>query len=286
MPLHEMTTPPESVIGDVKPWVSMRYRNVPQGIGLGYLTVPSDCPMLITAYRTLARQADAYFAEWEIEGNSLMDFQNRLKVQLDTHADTLERLMEVYQDDIAKPILGRTEVTEYGLDGQPLVTEDVHTDTIKRRRTEDVTDTRTDTQIEKTVIQSDNTHTETPDTEQTVTSIDVPVSGVWTNPTSQSKTEQDGTLTVTDDGDSTETRSIESGNVTDSRDATYTDEVVSGEVRDTRTQSGAMRVTFSDLGVTPNYEILNGYLDYNRTLLQVFIDVFRPCFTLHEVLRW
>lgn len=286
MPLHEMTVPPESVIGDVKPWVSMRYRNVPDGIGISHLTMPPDCPLLTNAYLALARVADRFYAEWEIEGDSLIDFQNRLQVQLDRHADTVERLMEVYNDDIAKPILGRTEVTEYGIDGQPLVTEDVHTDTIKRQRTEDVTDVHTDTQIEKTVIQSDNTHTETPDTEQTVTNIDVPVSGLWDNPTSQSKTEQDGTLTVTDDGDSTETRSIESGEITDSHDATYTDEVVSGEVRDVRTQSGAMRVTFSDLGVTPNFEILNGYLDENRTLARVFTDVFRPCFTLHEVMRW
>ena len=38
--------------------------------------------------------------------------------------------------------------------------------------------------------------------------------------------------------------------------------------------------TLSDLGVRPNYETLNGFLDNNRTLYTVFNNFFKDCFIM------
>jgi hypothetical protein len=48
-----------------------------------------------------------------------------------------------------------------------------------------------------------------------------------------------------------------------------TSNVVRDEVETTR---------LSDLGVRPNYESLNGFLDQNRTAYTVFNNLFKNCF--------
>lgn len=65
-----------------------------------------------------------------------------------------------------------------------------------------------------------------------------------------------------------------------------TTKVKSGTIVDSHTQTGVVRTELSDLGVRPNYESLNGFLDNNRTLLQVFFGIFSGCFTLAQSMRW
>lgn len=47
-------------------------------------------------------------------------------------------------------------------------------------------------------------------------------------------------------------------------------------------KTGSETEDWSDVGVAPNYELLNGFLDNNRTFYQVFVSYFRNCFTLME----
>ena len=51
-------------------------------------------------------------------------------------------------------------------------------------------------------------------------------------------------------------------------------------------QTGTVETVLSDLGVRPNYESLNGFLDNNRTYYDVFVWLFRDCFQLNDYLVW
>ena len=72
-------------------------------------------PLLFASWGTLTNEFDKYYANYEIVGETELDFFNNLTVELNTHKDTIERLLEVYNDDIAKPILGRMEKHTYNL---------------------------------------------------------------------------------------------------------------------------------------------------------------------------
>lgn len=221
VPLLPMHDAPRSVIGDDAAYNSIRYRDVPAGFRISNITPNSDCPLTLAMWNDICTKADMIFADWEIVGDTIVDFHDGLKRQYLLNADTLERLMEVYQDDIAKPILGRTETVTYGSATNPVT----------------VKNTRTDTEVRQT----DSQH------------IDVPLEGSATNPTFK-----DGA----------------------------TSKVVEGNVIDKSEQTGTVTTELSDLGVRPNYESLNGFLDNNRTALKVFTDIFKPCFTLHRTLNW
>lgn len=47
-------------------------------------------------------------------------------------------------------------------------------------------------------------------------------------------------------------------------------------------QTGSVTEEWSDVGVAPNYVLLNGFIDNNRTADTVFINFFKDCFTLCE----
>lgn len=47
-------------------------------------------------------------------------------------------------------------------------------------------------------------------------------------------------------------------------------------------KTGTETEEWSDLGVRPNYETLNGFLDYNRSVQKVFVSYFYDCFTIME----
>ncbi len=228
MPLHELNGAPRATPGDGKNWVSVQYRDVPQGFRISdvthrltdsFVTVPSA--FTAEMWAALCDKADAHFAMYEIVGDTFQDFLDRMNDAWAQNEDTFFRLVEVYNDDIAKPILGRTETVTYGADGNPVTITDTHTDTEVREATSD--------------------------------HIDVPVDGSVGNPTYK------------DIG---------------------TTKVKSGTIVDSRIQTGVVRTELSDLGVRPNYESLNGFLDNNRTLLKVFFDIFEGCFTLAQSMRW
>lgn len=102
-------------------------------------------------------------------------------------------------------------------------------------------------------------------------------------------------VTVTDTHTDTEVRKAVSDHIDVPVDGTVgnptfkdiaTGQVESGTVVDTHTHVGVVRTEVSDLGVRPNHETLNGFLDNNRTLLKVFFGIFAGCFTLHQSMRW
>ena len=72
-------------------------------------------PLLFASWGNLTNEFDKYYANYEIVGETELDFFNNLIVDLNTHKDTIERLLEVYNDDVAKPILGRMETHTYNL---------------------------------------------------------------------------------------------------------------------------------------------------------------------------
>ena len=228
MPLHELNGEPRATLGDGKNWTSVQYRDVPQGFRISdvthrltdsFVTVPAA--FTAEMWAALCAKADAHFAMYEIVGDTFQDFLDRLNDAWAVNEDTFFRLMAVYNDDIANPILGRTEVTTYGTEGHPVTITDTHTDTEVRKATND--------------------------------HIDVPVDGTAGNPTYK------------DVG----TTNVESGTIVDKHEHT-----------------GTVKTELSDLGVRPNYESLNGFLDNNRTLLKVFFNIFAGCFTLHQSMRW
>ena len=186
------------MMGDDDPYWTLHYRDVPTPFRLadawGVLT--DDLPLMQSRKDGLITAFDMHYGRYEINAETYQDFLELLKETLLINADTVERLLEVYDSDVAKPILGREE-------------------------------TRTLTTTEEGIADA------------STESIDVPAD----NPL--------------DDKPTSKGRSGQTSNV------------VRDEVETTR---------LSDLGVRPNYETLNGFLDNNRTLYKVFNDLFKNCF--------
>ena len=116
MPLHELNGEPRATLGDGKNWVSMKYRDVPQGFRIrdvthrltdSFVTVPTA--FTAEMWAALCDAADKHFAMYEIVGDTFQDFLDRMNDTWAQNEDTFFRLMAVYNDDIANPILGRTE---------------------------------------------------------------------------------------------------------------------------------------------------------------------------------
>ena len=188
----------KSLMGDDDPYWTLHYRDVPEPFRLAdaWEVLTDDLPLMQSRKKGLITAFDLHYGRYEINADTYQDFLDLLKETLMINADTMERLLEVYDSDVAKPILGREEV-------RTLTTTE-----------EGIADASTE-------------------------SIDVPAD----NPL--------------DDKPTSKGRSGQTSNV------------VRDEVETTR---------LSDLGVRPNYETLNGFLDNNRTLYSVFNDLFKNCF--------
>ena len=186
------------MMGDDDPYWTIHYRDVPEPFRLndawGILT--DDLPLMESKRDDFTKAFDIHYSRYEINADTYQDFLDLLKEVLLINADTVERLLEVYDSDVAKPILGREE-------------------------------TRTLTTTEEGIADA------------STESIDVPAD----NPL--------------DDKPTSKGRSGQTSNI------------VRDEIETT---------TLSDLGVRPNYETLNGFLDHNRTLYKVFNDLFKNCF--------
>ena len=188
----------DPVMGDDDPYWTLHYRDVPTPFRLAdaWEVLTDALPLMQSRKDGLITAFDMHYGRYEINADTYQDFLELLKETLLINADTVERLLEVYDSDIAKPILGREE-------------------------------TRTLTTTEEGIADA------------STESIDVPAD----NPL--------------DDKPTSKGRSGQTSNV------------VRDEVETTR---------LSDLGVRPNYETLNGFLDNNRTLYKVFNDLFKNCF--------
>jgi len=184
------------------------YKDVPVGYRFDNLVVKADCPLSSAVWTGLIAHANKYYAQREIVGETIQDFFDEISLSYDNNADTLERLLSVYQDDIAFPMLGRSEKTTY-----------------------DVTDVNSGS------------------AENSGENIDTPLFGTST------------------DRPSSKTKGINSSTGNNIR-------------------TGTVLTELSDLGVRPNYESLNGFLDANRTLNKFFVDLFKKDFTLAGGLKW
>lgn len=183
--------------------------NIPEGYHFSDLTFSTERPLTLTMKDRFTDIAERHYAKWEIIGETYTDFFEGLQLSLDLHGDTFERLLEVYDSDIAKPILGREEVTTYDLTNS---SELINSQTISER-------------------------------------IDIPID-----------------------------------NVLDDKPSSRDKSNASSEAENK--QIGTVTHTLSDLGVRPNYESLNGFLDENRTADMIFVKMFKDNFTMRQVLKW
>ena len=103
----------KEIRGDDSAYYSTKYGRLNNAFKIDNITPNPDCPLTIAVWTTLQTGFNLHYSEYEINGNTTYDFFMHLKDTYNQNADTIERLLEVYQDDIAKPILGRTELIEY-----------------------------------------------------------------------------------------------------------------------------------------------------------------------------
>lgn len=188
----------EPIAGDDRPIWTIHYRDVPEPFRLSnaWMVLTDHLPLMQSRKSGLISAFDMHYNRYEINADTYQDFLDLLKETLIINADTMERLLEVYDSDVAKPILGREE-------------------------------TRTLTTTEEGTADASSE------------SIDVPADDPQDDkPTSKGRTGQ-------------------------------TSNIVRDEIETT---------TLSDLGVRPNHETLNGFLDNNRTLYTVFNNFFKDCF--------
>ena len=199
----------EPIPGDDLGYHTVRYQDVPIGFRIGDLTIDGAAyPRVAAVHERLTTTADKFYRHHEIVGETLADFKENLQDALDRNLDTIDRVLEVYDDDIAKPILGRTRTVTYNV-----------TDTTESESDGDVRD------------------------------INVPLDS------------------PSNEDPSARTLSHAEGGGSVSRTGTETEEL-------------------SDLGVRPNYESLNGFIDNNRSIDQIFINIFHECFMIREALKW
>lgn len=232
----------DPIVNDDIGFTHPRLYQVPDGFGFGALTKHNDCPLTNNQWNKFVSYASRYYRHFEIVGRTYTDFQENLQLAYDAGADTMERLLEVYNDDIAKPILGRTEITSY----------DLHDNDTEKSSTKD-----------DNISHGSDNNTNEGQTEN----IDVPINS--DNPNTQVPSTVDKSKTTT------------SGTVdtTDNRTINYNTEKNHGQI-------GTVKTELSDLGVRPNYETLNGFLDNNRTDVSVFVWLFRDCFAINDVMIW
>lgn len=195
------------VIGDDLPYFTIALREVPRGYHFRDLVIPPRAVNTNLIKDRLLDYCERHYRNFEIVGVTIGDWFTELQLCVDRNIDNFEKFLAVYDDDIAKPVLGRE---------------------IVRTHTEDETGDNTGTAISK--------------------NYDLPID----NPNGQ---EIDR---ITQDNNGTSKRKL--------------------EVKDVD--------IWSDVGVTDNWDKLNGFLNNNPTLEMEFSTYFKDCFTIFEGLKW
>lgn len=212
-----------NIIGDDLPYNTQWYRKVPSGFGFDALEYPEDHPLTYALKDKLNAFAKDYYRNYEIVGTTYADFQTNLQVALLENVDTFEKMMQVYDDDIAKPLQSRTI-----------------------KRTYDIT------YVNEGTMSGSNTGTVGSDI--TNTDYDLPID----NEGAQAVSKNTGVGTTTNNLKNEQTN------------------------KNTNTHKGTETEDWSDVGVAPNYTLLNGFLDNNRSYYNVFVNFFTDCFMLME----
>lgn len=234
-------TPWKPVPGDDEPTISFNYRDVPDGFRITDLEPLSVCPLSAEHWERLTTAADAHFRNYEIIGETFVDFYENLKDSYTLNADTLEKALEVYYDDIAKPTQSRT---------------------IRRTHTE--TETLPNGSSETTTQYGHSVATEN-DQDSESTDIEYGIEGSDSSPSAKTQGSTTGTGSETHSG--TDKTTVQNNGGVREFDSEDTED-------------------WSDVGVAPNYDLMNGFLDNNRTMEAIFISFFEDCFTLQTSFRW
>lgn len=213
----------ESITGDDNPFSTLQLKYVPKGKGFDGLVFPSDKPLTYALKDKLVDFATRYYRNHEIVGVTVSDFLDNLQVDLDINVDTFEKMLEVYDEDIAKPTQSR-----------------------EIRRTYDLEDS--DIGSETNTTESSNNST------SESTDYDIPL--------------DNGTAQGTNKNISTGSGSSNGSGIT--------------QTNNTLRKTGTETEYWSDVGVAPNYQLLNGFLDNNRSLYEVFVSYFKNDFMILE----
>lgn len=133
----------------------------------------------LLVWNTLKSEFERYYATREIGGETEYDFFCMLQSCLNRNADTFERHLDVYDDDVAKPILGRTETVTYNT-------------------------TRTIDRDSSSTTDYDTTDTNTQSNSDTVHNVNVPANApTYDTDASRTKTDYGRTDTLVKDGTDT-----------------------------------------------------------------------------------
>ena len=99
------------IMGDDDPYWTLHYKDVPEPFRLAdaWQVLTDDLPLMQSKRDDFTKAFDMHYGRYEINADTYQDFLDLLKETLLINADTVERLLEVYDTDIAKPILGREE---------------------------------------------------------------------------------------------------------------------------------------------------------------------------------
>lgn len=213
----------EPIPGDDNGVFSIPLRKISDAYNFNSLDFPTDHPLTYAVKDKLVDFANTYYRNYEIVGYTVKDFSWNLQCDLMENLDTFEKMLAVYDDDIATPTQSRTI-----------------------KRTYDISD----------------------DSEQAT-------DGSNTNNATDSNTTKTYELPI-DNGASQEIERTESNgsntsNGTNKSSSTGKNRHYGTEIED-----------WSDVGVAPNYELLNGFLDNNRSLYREFVRYFENDFTLQE----
>ena len=233
--------PWDPVPGDDGPMVTFNYRDVPEGFRISDLVPLSGCPLTAQHWDRLTRFADDHYRNHEIIGQTFVDFYENLRDSYYMNADTLEKALEVYYDDIAKPTQSRT---------------------IRRTHTE--TETLPNGSSETTTQYGHSIATES-DQDSESTDIEYGIEGSDSSPSAKTQGTTSGTGSENHSG--TDKTTVQNNGGVREFDSEDTED-------------------WSDVGVAPNYELMNGFLDNNRTMERIFTSFFEDCFTLQSSFRW
>lgn len=193
------------IVGDDDPVYSLALRDCPRSFM--DLIFPDRCPRTAALKNRLCGFADRYYRNHEIIGLTVKDWLTDLQLSLDMNVDTFERLLMVYDTEIAMPGMGRR------------------------------------------TVRSGSSSEETGGSAAGQTrSFDLPA----------------------DNGDDQEV----------SRDESESSS--SGSRSSQRLETEEV----TDRGAVDQWTKLNGFLDSNRTLEEVFVSYFKDNFTLYEVMKW
>lgn len=100
-------------IENFKDFTSERYRDIPDEFRFDKLVFPERC-VLLTEYKDfLCEISDRYYRNYEIVGDTYVDFFETLQLKLDMRADSLERILDAYEKDYDTFEIGNKSSTEY-----------------------------------------------------------------------------------------------------------------------------------------------------------------------------